>query len=130
MFEPIGLHRCNRTEHQVASEALRPLFSQLLPISLGKLRISYGRTFANKQSIHNDLLVRTPLECNKFQLTFYAITHSYLHVFSMSAPYVRENPISRSQIRAVQVYRFGGGYITIDCWRRVQILCIETQYNV
>lgn len=73
------------------------------------------------------IMIRTPFECNKFQLTIYVITHSYLHVFSMSAPYVRENPISRSQIRAVQVYRVGGGYITIDCWRRLQKLCIETQ---
>lgn len=40
---------------------------------------------------------------------------TYRHVFSINAPYVKENPISLSQIRAVHVYKFGFGYITMFC---------------
>lgn len=32
----------------------------------------------------------------------------YLQVFSINAPYVSENPISRSHMRAVHVYTDGG----------------------
>lgn len=46
---------------------------------------------------------------------FYLISFIYLQVLSISAPYVRENPISRSQILATHEYSEGFGYMTMVC---------------
>lgn len=48
--------------------------------------------------------------------------HTYRHVLSMSAPYVREKPISRSHTRTVHVMMFGLGYITMVCNKQSHIL--------
>lgn len=43
------------------------------------------------------------------------ITLTHLHVLSIKAPYVRENPISLNQTLKVQVPKLGVGYITMGC---------------
>lgn len=55
------------------------------------------------------------LKCWEFKFHFVIKNLTHRHVLSIKAPYVSENPISRSHIRAVQVYRFGLGYITMFC---------------
>jgi len=47
---------------------------------------------------------------------------TYRHVLSMSAPYVREKPISRSHTRTVHVMMFGLGYITMVCNKQTHIV--------
>ena len=43
------------------------------------------------------------------------ICDTYLHVFSMRAPYANAKPISRNHIRKVHVTICGVGYTTIVC---------------